>query len=340
MRPKLDDSGFWFGGGNIAVAPDGQTYLVGRYRNSGDSRTGVELGERGAELVVVELKPGRDPMVLHRFTKADLSRPDREVLSIEGSCLSITDRGVELLVSSEKDARYPEDVREYQKPGTGVWSIDVIRAAGIEGLDPQGIEPLLESSDPAHLHVKDPFLYVRVAGDAVLLYCTHPFGWSSSNTGYCTRPAGDKSFGAMCNGFFPRGATWDVAMSRITGALAVPRRGRFAELPPTTLYFYDGGECVRSHGEHEQAVARPRGYSCEELGGLAWGWDGEFPSLHRLSVLEPMFVSPHGTGCSRYVHATVCAAGIRATWQRSQPDGSQPLVHHLLEWDEVDEVLG
>ena len=65
VRPRVDDSGSWFDGGNIAVAPDGQACLMGRYRNSGDSRTGLELGERGAELVVFGLKSGHDPQVLH-----------------------------------------------------------------------------------------------------------------------------------------------------------------------------------------------------------------------------------------------------------------------------------
>ncbi|MDP6719481.1 MAG: hypothetical protein QGF59_12560, partial [Pirellulaceae bacterium] len=52
IPPKQAASGFWFGGGNMVEAPDGSLLLVGRYRNHGDSRTGLGLGERGLELAV------------------------------------------------------------------------------------------------------------------------------------------------------------------------------------------------------------------------------------------------------------------------------------------------
>jgi hypothetical protein len=61
--------------------------------------------------------------------------------------------------------------------------------------------------------------------------------------------------------------------------------------------------------------------------------------MERLSRLEPLFVSPWGTGCSRYVHTLVTEAGILATWQQSQVDGSQPLVGHWLAMDEVERIL-
>ena len=127
-----------------------------------------------------------------------------------------------------------------------------------------------------------------------------------------------------------RGATWDVACARVTDRLAVPQVGLLAGLPPLSLYFYDGAECLRSLNENAKAVSRPRGYSCEELGGLAWGWDAEFPKMQRLSLDFPLFTSPHGTGCSRYVSTLKTHDGIMATWQQSQPDRSQPLVGNFL----------
>ena len=42
-------SGFWFGGGNLVQDQEGSIWLSGRYRNSGDARTGLEVGERGLE---------------------------------------------------------------------------------------------------------------------------------------------------------------------------------------------------------------------------------------------------------------------------------------------------
>ena len=135
------------------------------------------------------------------------------------------------------------------------------------------------------------------------------------------------------------GAVWDVAISRITGLLDLPRLGAFASGPAVTLGFYDGGECLRSHEEHARAARRPRGHSCEEIGGLAYFVGGDLKEPHRLSANEPLFVSPWGTGCSRYV-TTLCAGdSIHAFWQQSQPDRSQPLVTHALSTAEAARIL-
>ena len=42
--------GYWFGGGNIVTDETGNFWLIGRYRDHGDSRTGLESGARGLEL--------------------------------------------------------------------------------------------------------------------------------------------------------------------------------------------------------------------------------------------------------------------------------------------------
>ena len=137
-----------------------------------------------------------------------------------------------------------------------------------------------------------------------------------------------------------RGAAWDVAATRITDCMPVPALGRLSGIPEMSLYFYDGAECLRSLDENPAAVSRPRGYSCEELGGLAYGLDRGFPELTRISTHEPMFVSPDGTGCSRYVSTLVTGEGILVTWQQSQPDFAQPLVGNFVEMDRIAEILG
>ena len=104
------------------------------------------------------------------------------------------------------------------------------------------------------------------------------------------------------------------------------------------LLFYDGGECVRNLDEHASAVKRPRGYSCEELGGLAYFLDGDLDCIHRLSQHFPLFVSPHGTGCSRYVDVLQTASEWIATWQQSQPDLSQPLVMNRVSNDSIERI--
>ena len=127
-------------------------------------------------------------------------------------------------------------------------------------------------------------------------------------------------------------------MTRGTCVLDVPRVGAFAETP-VSLLFYDGGECVRNHDEHAQAVQRPRGYSCEELGGAAYIVNGDFTKIERLSPYRPLFVSPYGSGCSRYVDVLATRDGFYATWQQAQPDGSQSLVLNSLSSDNARQLL-
>lgn len=103
--------------------------------------------------------------------------------------------------------------------------------------------------------------------------------------------------------------------------------------------FYDGGECVRELASHSGGVQRPRGYSCEELGGAAYFADRDWSSPTRLSRLHPLFVSPHGTGSSRYLDV-VCHDDVwYATWQQSQPDHSQPLVMNQMTRTEIETLL-
>ena len=67
--------------------------------------------------------------------------------------------------------------------------------------------------------------------------------------------------------------------------------------------------------------------------------DSEFPKIQRLSIDFPLFVSPNGTGCSRYVSTLFTRGGIMASWQQSQPDLSQPLVGNFLDAKNYKEIL-
>jgi len=109
--------------------------------------------------------------------------------------------------------------------------------------------------------------------------------------------------------------------------------------PILSLYFYDSCECLRQLDENPRAVSRPRGWSCEEIGGIAVGEDHDLSKIESLSVEAPLFISPYGTGCSRYVATLTTKDGIFATWQQSQDDLSQPLVGHFLSMDRVREIL-
>ena len=201
------------------------------------------------------------------------------------------------------------------------------------------LKSISNADDVAFLHVKDPVVFKRDSGESVLIYCSHPYTWSSSNSGLAVKVNKESKFVRASETFFGRGPVWDVACARITDRLKVPRLGAFKDERPCSLYFYDGAECLRAMDDNPRAVKRPRGYSCEELGGLAFGYDDEFPKLHRLSMNEAMFLSREGTGCSRYVSTLVAKGAIMATWQQSKADLSQPLVGHSLTLEQVEELL-
>lgn len=334
-------AGFWFGGGNLIETPDGTIWLTGRYRNFGDSRTGLGAGQRGLECAIFKSENrGKTFEKILSFSKADLSIAGREVISIEGSALHIMDDGsIELFISSEKARAYPERLQDFQKPGTGVWSIDRITGNTVDTLSLSTIEPILENFDyPEYLHVKDPVIFDLKDGATALVFCTHPFAWSSSNSGITIRPSGATAFGSVDWEIASRGPAWDVAAMRITNRLPIPTIGVFSDLS-TYVYFYDGAECLRQLDDNPNAVSRARGYSCEEIGGAFVGNALPTEEMQRLSLIVPLFVSPYGTGSSRYVSTLVLEEGILATWQQSQPDKSQPLVSHFLSNDDIKRLL-
>jgi hypothetical protein len=263
------------------------------------------------------------------------------VLSIEGTALhQCADGSWELFISTEKDLPYPESLKQFQKPGTGVWAIDCIRGSSLETLDPSTLTSVLENTEyPEYLHVKDPVVFDAPNGDTALVFCTHPFTWSSGNTGLAMRLPDQQQFQLQTWEVVSRGAAWDVASTRITGRLSIHQMGCFSDAPACSIYFYDGAECMRSHTENVRAHKRPRGYSCEEISGALFGWDAAFPQMERLSPLMPLFSSPWGTGCSRYTETLVTEDGILAIWQQSQSDHSQPLVGHLLPMVDIQRIL-
>lgn len=340
VPPQRPGTGHWFGGGNMLEDQEGTLWLTGRFRNQGDSRTGLGAGERGLELAIYRSDDNAQKFQKSlTLSKADLSVGAREVLSIEGAALRFIEGRVELFVSTEKQGiGYPEALSSHLKPGTGVWTIDRLTADSIAQLAKAEVETVLQTDDPRFLHVKDPFLGTHQGVDC-LLFCTHPFCWTSSNTGYVRLDDQALSVERANLTFFPRGFTWDVAMTRGTALVNLPRVGVLADLD-VQLFFYDGGECVRDLDQHAAAVKRPRGYSCEELGGVAYCQNGDLKTVQRLSVTHPMFVSPHGTGCSRYVDVLATKDNYIVTWQQSQDDRSQPLVMNVVPRVEVEALLG
>lgn len=341
VKPKKSRSGFWFGGGKLRRdGNSGKLYLTGRYRNSGDSRYGISAGERGLELALfVSVNGGRDFEKIACWDKKSLEADAGRVISIEGSSLLLSDdSSARMYVSVERAREYPPGFEKFRKEGTGVWGIDVFRGKSPEDLDASGSRPLMEFTGPGSLHAKDPVTF-RMNQNDQMLFCRHPFSWSSSYTGLAVLKNSGMECEIVCNDVLPRGYSWDVAVSRITECLSVPKKGFFSSLPPVSLYFYDGAECLREHPRNERGEPGPRGYSCEELGGLAWGFDGRFPEMFRISGNFPLFRSPEGTGSSRYVTACHDGENVIAAWQRSAEDYSQPLVCNILTGKQVAEIL-
>lgn len=342
VEPQDRSTGYWFGGGNVIQDRDGSILVCGRYRNYGDSRTGVGAGERGLELAIFRAADVSSPLEkIVSFSKADLAHSGMDIVSIEGVALHLDEEGIELFISTEKDAKYPERLTSYQKPGAGVWSIDRIHADSVENLDPSTIEEIIPfgSETPERLHCKDPWVFDLPNGDLVLGYCTHPFTWSSSGTGLKLRKSGSSEYTDITESLLQRGPVWDIAAARATERLAIPKVGAFAGGPDLSLYFYDSCESLRQLDENPTAVSRPRGWSCEEIGGIAVGEDSDLTQIESISIEAPLFVSPYGTGCSRYIATLITEEGIFANWQQSQEDLCQPLVGNFLPMSRVHEIL-
>ncbi len=342
VEPQDRSTGFWFGGGNVIQDRDGSILICGRYRNYGDSRTGVGAGERGLELAIFRApEVGGNFEKIVSFSKTDLAHSGMDIVSIEGVALHLTKDGIELFISTEKDATYPDRILDFQKPGAGVWSIDRIHADTVENLSPETIEEIIPfgSEQPERLHCKDPWVFDLPNGDLVLGYCTHPFTWSSSGTAAKIRRKGSSEYEDITQNLLHRGQVWDIAAARVTERLAIPKFGDFAIGADLSLYFYDSCESLRQLDENPAASSRPRGWSCEEIGGIAIGCDVNLSTIEGLSIEAPLFVSPHGTGCSRYIATLVTEEGIFANWQQSQTDLCQPLVGHFLPMSRVREIL-
>jgi hypothetical protein len=257
-----------------------------------------------------------------------LSGPGTGVISIEGTKLRFTETGgVELFVSSEKARRYPNELHAFQDPGSGIWSIDRLEADSPGGLAKAAIEPLFESDDPETLHMKDPVLFEGPEGALGMVVCVHPYNGSSSHSALSFRYGGPgDAFTPLDYSRFPRGLTWDVAISRISAIWPVPTAGADAgdesgagsragspsrdRLP--RLVFYDGGECMRRipadpngvgwqtyYGDEDSA----RGASAAEAqeSRAVSTADGEVPA----SVAEERYRpgGPRGYSCEEFAGA-------------------------------------
>ena len=154
----------------------GNLWLVGRYRDHGDSRTGVGAGLRGLELSLFKSEDNASSFrKVMSWSKSDLENDNFRVLSIEGSALNrLSDNTWEIFYSVEKSREYPRSLSGYQKQGTGVWSVGRITTNSLSDFnDSTNDEILICTEKFEHLHVKDPVVLGSKSCD--ILFCTHPF---------------------------------------------------------------------------------------------------------------------------------------------------------------------
>ena len=339
VPPNSQKKGYWFGGGNMIFDEHGHLWLIGRYRDHGDSRKGVGAGPRGLELALFKSEDNASTFrKVMSWSKSALESDYLRILSIEGSALNRTSESTwEIFFSVERSREYPESLNDYQKLGTGVWSVSRITSNSLLDFDNSVVDEILTCDKKfEHLHVKDPVVWGPKSD--YILFCTHPFTWASGSTGYARRNASNHfEIADWC--IVEKAHSWDIATTRITSRLPIPQIGPFADLAPCSIYFFDGAECMNALSQNASGLQRPRGYSCEELGGIYFGFDQDFPVLQKISILHPHFISPWGTGCSRYVDALLTNEGIHVSWQQSQKDQSQPLVHNFLSNKEISNLL-
>jgi len=341
IAPMKDEAGYGFGAGNCIRYPrDGSLLLIGRYQN-GEKRKAGKHPDAGGEALSIfrSTNQGRSFERVAHWPVEDFSKK-HAVLSIGGSALRLTQRGIQVLVSTELDVPVPKAIKSPGKLPRGIWRIQAFEAAEFGKLDPsRKLNPMVLETDPAHLHIKDPSVSSGFnEGQDILFYSTQPFSKSSSNSGY----AWLLSHGVehQSNGFFQRGPVWDVAETSISCRLPVPRVGPFANLPPISLYFYNGAERVHHDPASTSHPYPPWGYAGEQQGGIAYGFDRDFPSITRLTKLAPLFSTSKGTGACRHIRVLAEQDGsLFATWQQSSNHGAQALHAHRLTASKVAKIL-
>ena len=176
-------------------------------------------GRKGLELAIFRsVDEGKSFDKVIALQKSELNIGQREVLSIEGAAIRFTAKGVEVFVSTEKSGiGYPAQIDSYLKPGTGVWTIDLLQADSIDDLANASPVTILETDDPQFIHIKDPF-FADLNGRDHLMFCSHPYCWTSSNTGLV--PLVKVGLNTKNNLIFPRDLP-GMSMTRGTAVLSL-----------------------------------------------------------------------------------------------------------------------
>ena len=96
---------------------------------------------------------------------------------------------------------------------------------------------------------------------------------------------------------------------------------------------------MKGYGPTGVSYFYSRGNLIDDLANGILICEEDFPEIISFSEDFPAFISPHGTGCSRYVSTLQTNEGILATWQQSQKDESQPLVANFLSNERILKIF-
>jgi hypothetical protein len=204
----------------------------------------------------------------------------------------------------------------YVDPRSRKWRIDLMGAASPDGFDPKAARCVFDPDDLGLEGIKDP--YVLTLGGRyfmIVSYATRggPLSASQEDVLHATADAYNTGLvrsrtglASSCDGrhftwhgdiLSPGDSGWDAYCTRICSVVY---------LPPVFTGLYDGAADVRGNYEERTGIAVSMDMR---------HWD-------RVSTAGPALVSPHASGCLRYVDAVQLPDRIHYYYEYARPDGS------------------
>ena len=295
VEPLGNDNGWWAGAPSALFDHEtAKFYLYYRLRRP----RGLDL-ERGGECIIAESVDGVtfEPIWHAEKTAFDSDSMERAAL------VTGLDNVWRLYLS-------------YVDPDHKMWRIDYMEADQPDRFDPTQRQPLFDPVDLEIEGIKDPYVFTlgheyymilsyatrsgklttKQEGELHVTADVYNTGLTVSRTGLATSVDG-RTFTWEGDIFSPDQSQWDKGCRRI---------GSLVYLPPVFTAFYDGASDVSGN--------------YEERTGLASGTD--IRRLKSLSPDGPRLVSPHASGCLRYLDAVQFPDRIHYYYEYARKDGS------------------
>jgi len=294
LNPPEAGVGYWVGAPSILYDREtSKFYLYYRIRKPRPAR--------GIKCFVAESVDGVKFSPIWEATKEEFHSP-----SIERACLVKT-----------RDAKYRLYI-SYVDPESKQWRIDMMEASSPDKFKVSERKQILTASSIKCEGVKDPYVLI-VGGQYYMIvsYAPTPVKIGEDlkekmhmtgdvyNTGITKSHTG---LALSCDGvnfkwwgdILSPGESWDAYASRISCVVY---------LPPIFTAFYDGSASVKENYEEKTGIAI------------------SFDLLHykKLSLDKPELVSPHASGCLRYMDSIIVEDEIYYYYEYARPDGSHEI---------------